>query len=118
DLPGSKDHEQVTHLGKGAAIKILDGRTICDGRMVRFLRKTADKNNIPWQHEVLPMGGTDTAALQREGNGGSIAGAISIPTRHIHQVIEMCHSADIEAAINLLKASVLELDQANWEIHL
>lgn len=118
DLPGSKDHEQVTHLGKGAAIKILDGRTICDGRMVRFLRQTANENNIPWQHEVLPMGGTDTAALQREGNGGSIAGAISIPTRHIHQVIEMCHSSDIEAAIKLLKASVLHLDKANWEIDL
>lgn len=118
DLPGSKDHEQVTQLGKGAAVKILDGRTICDGRMVRFLRMTAKDNQIPWQHEVLPMGGTDTAALQREGNGGSIAGAISIPTRHIHQVIEMCHSADIEAAIQLLSKSVVQLDQANWQINL
>ena len=118
DLPGSKDHEQVTHLGKGAAIKILDGRTICDGRMVRFLRQIAKENEIPWQHEVLPLGGTDTAALQREGDGGSIAGAISIPTRHIHQVIEMCHCEDIEAAVQLLSKTVLQLDKARWEINL
>ncbi len=48
DLPGAKPEESVTKLGKGAAIKILDGSTICDHRMVSFLKKTAQQNEIPW----------------------------------------------------------------------
>ena len=46
--------------------------------------------------------------------GGSIAGAVSIPTRHIHQVIEMVNRHDIEASINLLKACVEGLDSYDW----
>ena len=61
------------------------------------------------QLEILPAGGTDTAAIQRMNPGGSIAGAVSIPTRHIHQVIEMVHKKDVRAAIDLLKSSVENL---------
>src|SRR5204863_9959994 len=43
DVPGSLPHEQVTELGKGTAIKIMDASTICDWRMVEFMKKTADK---------------------------------------------------------------------------
>ena len=46
--------------------------------------------------------------------GGSIAGAVSIPTRHIHQVIEMVHKEDVRSAIDLLKVSVENLDNYNW----
>jgi putative aminopeptidase FrvX len=114
DVPGAQGHEMITRLGKGAGIKIMDGTTICDYRMVAFLKQLAKKNDIPWQPEVLPAGGTDTAGLQRSGKSGAIAGAISIPLRHIHQVIEMAHKEDIEACINLLTKSLTELDQYDW----
>ena len=114
DLPGSKPEEQVSRLGEGAAIKILDGATICDHRMVSFLKQTADKHNIQWQPEILPRGGTDTAGLQRHANGGSISGAISIPTRNLHQVIEMAHKRDIKKCIELLTHALLEMDQYTW----
>ena len=42
--------------------------------------KTADKHKIKWQPEILTAGGTDTAGIQRMVEGGSIAGAVSIPT--------------------------------------
>ena len=114
DLPGFAPHEQVTRLGEGAAIKILDGRTICDSRMVTFMKEQAKKNNIPYQMEILPAGGTDTASLQRDGNGGSIAGAISIPTRYLHQVIEMAHKADIRNCIDLLEACLMNMEDGVW----
>lgn len=38
DVPGSQPHERVTALGKGAAIKIMDSSTICDARMVEFMK--------------------------------------------------------------------------------
>ena len=36
--------------------------------------------------------------------GGSIAGAISVPTRNVHQVIEMAHKDDLDASVALLTA--------------
>ncbi|MEZ4982412.1 MAG: hypothetical protein R2769_12680 [Saprospiraceae bacterium] len=44
-----------------------------------------------------------------------MAGAISIPTRNLHQVIEMAHKSDIKACIDLLNASLLGMDGWNWE---
>ena len=115
DVPGAQAHEKITSLGKGTAIKIMDASTVCDYRMVEYMKKTADKHKIQWQPEVLTAGGTDTAAIQRFSAGGSISGAISIPTRHIHQVIEMADKGDIEKSILLLQKCLEELDTFNWE---
>jgi endoglucanase len=117
DVPGSREHEQVTELGKGTAIKIMDSSTICDYRMVKFMKEVATRNNITWQPELLPAGGTDTAGIQRMTAGGSIAGAVSIPTRHIHQVIEMAHKDDIAFSIDLLKQCILEIHTYNWDFN-
>lgn len=114
DVPGAAGHEKVTELGKGTAIKIMDSRTICDYRMVNYMKEIADKNDITWQPEILTAGGTDTMAIQQMTAGGSIAGAVSIPTRHIHQVIEMAHKQDIRGSIDLLQRCVENLDQYDW----
>jgi endoglucanase len=114
DLPGAAAHEKITELGKGTAIKIMDASTICDYRMVRFMKETADKHEITWQPEILTAGGTDTAGIQRMTEGGSIAGAVSIPTRHLHQVIEMAHKDDIQGSIDLLTACVTDIAKFDW----
>jgi endoglucanase len=114
DLPGAAAHEKITSLGEGTAIKIMDASTIADYRMVEFMKQTADKHSIKWQPEILTAGGTDTAGIQRMTEGGSIAGAISIPTRHLHQVIEMAHKEDIQRSIDLLICCVSEIDQFDW----
>jgi endoglucanase len=115
DVPGAKPEEMVTKLGEGTAIKIMDSSTICDYRMVKFMKQTADKHKIKWQPEILPAGGTDTSGIQRMNAGGAISGAISIPTRHIHQVIEMAEKNDIRASIDLLKVCLVELDSYDWK---
>jgi len=115
DTPGAQAHEAVTRLGEGAGIKIMDSSTICDSRMIAYMKKTADRYKTKWQPEILPAGGTDTAGIQRSGKTGSISGAVSIPTRHIHQSIEMANKADIESCIELLKNSIMHLHEYDWE---
>ncbi len=114
DLPGAQPHEKVTELGKGTAIKIMDSSVICDYRMVAYLKEVAAKQSITWQPEILTAGGTDTAGLQRQGKNGAISGAISIPTRNLHQVIEMANKNDIQGSIDLLRHAVEQIDQYNW----
>lgn len=115
DVPNARPQEQVTQLGKGAAIKIMDSSAIADYRMVQYMKNTADASHIKWQPEILTAGGTDTAPIQRMSLMGAIAGAVSIPTRHIHQVIETVHKDDVLNSIQLLKACVENLHNYNWE---
>lgn len=115
DVPGAKPEEMITKLGEGTAIKVMDSSTICDYRMVKYMEEVADRNSIKTQKEILTAGGTDTAGIQRMNPGGAIAGAISIPTRHIHQSIEMADKQDIRGSIDLLTACLNELDKGNWE---
>ncbi len=116
DVPGSQPHERVTSLGNGAGIKIMDSSVITDKRLVGFMKTVADVNNIKWQPELLPAGGTDTAVLQKLVKGGAVAGAVSIPTRHIHQVIEMVHKDDLKAAIDISVAIIKNISKFsfNW----
>lgn len=103
DIPGFEDGERVTTLGDGAAIKLKDGSVITNPKVHRRLRAVADEEEIPYQLEVLPSGGTDTAGFQNTF-GAKPVGAISIPTRYLHTVTESAHNEDIEAAIDLLAA--------------
>ena len=75
--------------------------------MVKRLRQLADKRNIKWQHEILPRGGTDSAAMQKSGAGVAVA-TISVPTRYIHTTIETVHKEDLQGAVNLLTAFLEE----------
>lgn len=94
-------------LGKGAAIKIMDGSVICTPGVVHMMEKLAEENGIAHQREVLPYGGTDTHAIQKT-RGGVASGAISIPCRYIHSEAETVDLGDVQACIDLLKACVMD----------
>jgi putative aminopeptidase FrvX len=110
DVPGAQAHENITKLGHGVAIKIYDSSVVPDSRMIKFLKDCA--KDIKWQAEILTGGGTDTASVQLAGHG-AISGAISIPTRNIHQVIEMVHEEDCIAAINILEKAIENIKHFN-----
>ncbi|MCL1859168.1 MAG: M20/M25/M40 family metallo-hydrolase [Oscillospiraceae bacterium] len=93
----------ASKLGGGAAIKLMDRSVICHKDIINLLMKTAKENNIKYQSEIMVMGGTDTAVMQSAG-AGSIAGAISIPTRYIHTGVEMCDMGDVKDCVDLLAA--------------
>jgi endoglucanase len=107
DVPGVPEHEHVTKLGGGTAIKIMDSSAIAHPKLTAFLRALADKNGIKWQHEILPRGGTDAGAIQKV-HAGVAVGTLSIPTRYIHSSVEMVHKEDVEASIALLAAFIRE----------
>lgn len=103
DIPGAQEQDAVTRLGQGVAIKLMDSSTISNHKLVRHMRAIATERGVTHQLEILPRGGTDAGAVQRT-HGGVPAITLSIPTRYVHTVNEMCAVDDIEAAIVLLAA--------------
>lgn len=101
DIPGMKDANQVSRLGGGAAIKIMDSSLLCDPRLVAQFRDIARRENIPFQMEILPRGGTDAGGIQRS-RAGVPSITLSIPTRYLHTVNEMVSESDVEACATLL----------------
>ena len=96
---------------------IIDWILKCNKKVFKKTSAASDfcqKKKLKTQLEILPAGGTDTAGIQRMNPGGSIAGAVSIPTRHIHQVIEMVHKEDVRGAIDLLRHSIENLHTYDW----
>jgi putative aminopeptidase FrvX len=115
DIPGVSPNEQITRLGKGAAIKVKDSASISHPGLVQFLVNLAEERKIPYQLEILPRGGTDAGAIQPAREGVAVI-TISIPTRYVHTVVETAHKDDIEAAINLLVAFLETCHQAQLQL--
>lgn len=103
DTPGVDKSEAITRLGDGVGLKVMDGRAITHRGLLDEFIKLAEKEKIPYQLEILPQGGTDTAPLQMTGKGRRTM-AISIPTRYIHTVTEAVHQRDLQAAVDVLAA--------------
>ena len=115
DTPGVSDREKITELGEGTAIKIFDSSAIQHPRLVKFLQDLADKREIPWQHEILPRGGTDSAAMQKSRAGVPVA-TISTPTRYIHSSVETINKSDLKGSVDLMTVFIEEGHQVNLEL--
>jgi tetrahedral aminopeptidase len=105
DTPGIPEDSRITELGKGAAIKVMDHRSISSRWLVDALIAIAEQHGVSYQLEVLPMGGTDASAMQL-ARAGAPAVTISTPSRYVHTVTEMVSKADLESAVALLSAVI------------
>ncbi|MBP6876292.1 MAG: M42 family metallopeptidase [Candidatus Eisenbacteria bacterium] len=103
DIPDGEEHQRVTELGKGVALKIMDSASISDAKLVAEFQELADRKGIPYQFEILPRGGTDAGRMQTT-RGGARTITLSVPLRYVHSVNECAHARDLQAAINLLAA--------------
>jgi endoglucanase len=108
DLPLYEDGENIsynTKLGSGPAIYVMDGSTLHDPRLVRFLLETAEAEKIPCQLRQPGGGGTDSGAIQR-----SLAGiptvSVSVPHRYTHSPVSISRIDDWKNTLSLLHAAL------------
>jgi endoglucanase len=113
DVPGASGPDEISHLGKGTSIALLNGSHISNPKMVARFKELADKKKIPYQVDVLPRGGTDASAIQRT-KGGPAVMTLSIPCRYVHTTVEMVNKADVQATIDLLAAYIAEPGDMNY----
>lgn len=101
DGPGSSKQLQITALGEGAAIKVMDSASISNYKLVDFMRDLAEKNQIKYQMEILPRGGTDAGAMERSRSGCPVI-TLSVPSRYVHSNVEMINKEDLANTARLL----------------
>lgn len=109
DTPGVPKQESVTTQGEGFALHIKDGSFISDRDLVNQIQKIAESKEIPFQRSILAAGGQDGAMAQQSGPGAKAVG-ITVGTRYIHTVTEMCHKKDLAAARDILAAYLAVAD--------
>ena len=115
DIPSVPEHEQITRLGDGAAIKLMDTSSISHSGLVSCMKALAKKRKIKHQIEILPRGGTDAGAMQRVRSGAPVI-TLSVPTRYVHTSIELADRKDIDATIKLLTAFIEEGQKADLSL--
>lgn len=103
DTPGVDKADAITRLGEGVGIKIMDSSMISNRSLFEDFVSLAERKKIKYQYEVLPLGGTDGAALQRFGRSRR-AITLSVPCRYVHTVVETVHKNDLQASIDILAA--------------
>ena len=101
DTPNALKMEMA--LGRGPCIKFQDVGAISDPRVVQWMIRAAEKNKIPYQREVLLIGGTDARAIQSV-RAGVPSGCLSIPVRYVHSPSEVIDYQDLQNAVRLLTA--------------
>ena len=102
DAPNTK-HAGSSHLGKGAAVKVMDRSVICAPELVDTLVQLAEKNKIAYQRDVITGGGTDAGNIHLSREGVKTSG-VSVPCRYVHSPQETVSIADVEATAKLLAA--------------
>lgn len=103
DMPQRTPSQAVTRVGQGAAITVMDGRTLALPQMVGALVKTAEAHAIPYQLRQGVKGGTDGGAIHQALRGCAVGG-ISVPCRYIHSPNSLASPGDIQAAYELARA--------------
>lgn len=103
DIPGPKAPPAPIALGRGPALKMMDGSVVVSGPVRRLLEERAAAAGVAVQYEVLKAGGTDTGALSRAGTGVP-AGCVSLPCRYLHTPVETAHLGDARGAVAWIKA--------------
>jgi tetrahedral aminopeptidase len=105
DLPDVPSHRQVTKLGRGPAITVMDRSWTASPREIERLRAIASERGIAIQTKQPNVGGTDAKAWRHERPDLPCV-VIATPCRGIHSASGVLRLADLRATIALIEAAV------------
>ena len=114
DMPGHDGSESPfynTKLGLGPAIYVYNFATIDDPRLVRFLKETAQAEDIPYQIRQPGGGGTDAGAIQRTRAGVPVV-SVSVPHRYTQSPISVSRVDDWKNTLKLLHLALERITPA------
>lgn len=110
DVPGVREFDTTSKLGKGPTLTVSDSGLITHPKVLRWFMEAASENKIDYQLETGLLGSTDAAriALTRQGIP---SGTISIPARYIHSPTSIINLKDAQNAAKLAAAVVEKIEK-------
>lgn len=96
DTPGRDPARQPSHLGRGPAVTVADGRIVVPQNLVESLERAAGLAGAACQRKLPVYGGTDAGAIHTS-RGGVPTCVLSLPTRYIHCPVCLCRLSDLKA---------------------
>jgi len=102
-----KKREGEILLGKGV---VLFREPSVNPKLGKMLIEIAQKKGIPYQLAAISRGSTDANVIQLSRAGVATA-VVSVPVRYTHTPAEVLSLKDLEAAVTLLSAFVLEIKE-------
>jgi putative aminopeptidase FrvX len=111
DLPAWDTEENIRYnsrLGAGPAIYVADAGTLSDPRLVRYLIRIAEENNIPYQLRQPGGGGTDASMVHRQREGIPSV-SVSVPGRYAHSPASIVRRADWQHTLSLVSIALQRL---------
>ncbi|MFB5088157.1 M42 family metallopeptidase [Psychrobacillus sp. PGGUH221] len=110
DTPGITAKESTSKMGAGPQVILFDASMVSHKGLRDLVIDTAEENNIPYQFEMIPGGGTDAGSMHISLNGVPSL-SIGIATRYIHSHAGILHRDDYENTVNLLIEVIKKLDR-------
>jgi len=108
DLPKEKDLPDVTRLGAGPAITIMDRSVVADKRLVSLLVEAAKQAGIPHQFKGPGLGATDAGAIHLSQEGIPSA-VVSTPCRNLHAMANLLSLSDLDKTLQLMQGALQRL---------
>ncbi len=109
DVPRDDYASPSTEMRKGPAISFMDRTAIGSPRLIEHLKKTAEKNKIPFQMKKTVSGGTDIGVIHTKGGIPSVV--VSVPVRYIHAPRGILAVEDYKNTIRLAKAALMNFKE-------
>jgi putative aminopeptidase FrvX len=113
DTPGISSDRAMSKIGKGPQILLYDASMIPHMGLRDLVIEVAEENNIPYQFDAMPGGGTDASKMHLSGNGVPSL-VVGIATRYIHSHASILHRDDFDHAVELLVKVIQKLDRETF----
>lgn len=101
-------------IGHGCMLVHYDKTLAPNEKLLRFVKETANKNNIQYQEDMFSGGGTDAGNAHLSRNG-KLALVLGIPLRYCHGSVSYAHQEDLNAAISLVVEIAKTLTKEKYE---
>jgi len=113
DTPKAAEFENRVQ-GHGPGLVLADKTALGNIKLLDYCKEVADKNQLPWQYDLLGRGGTDAGSVQLFAGKPTLV--LCVPVRYCHSWNSIVEIADVEATIDLLSAVIRSLDEGGVDL--
>jgi endoglucanase len=108
--PPDEDASQVTRLGDGPAVSLMDHALVSHPGLLRLLQDTAGAEGVRIQYKAPMLGSTDSGAIHLT-RAGVPAITVAVPCRYIHSPAAILNLNDLENTVRLVGAALRRIER-------